>query len=238
MDTLETKRLEMFRRVYDLKSMYASQFPEGSFGAERFSRLDGMIKGLEEHALKQSTGQSSVREGTSSKAAVRDELMRRLEAISHTARVIAYTSPGLEDKFRFTRGLGDQALLQLARAFAVDALPLKDEFIRRGMAATFVEDLGEEADALGEAINRKAQARSTHVAASAGIDELIEQGMRAVRELDALFRNTFADDPSTLAVWESASHVERRAPRQSRTRPAPEIAAPEAKEKSSGEEKP
>ncbi|HZT60417.1 MAG TPA: hypothetical protein VFA21_17560 [Pyrinomonadaceae bacterium] len=228
MDTLETRRLEMFRRVSDLKAVYAAQFPEGSFGAGRFAKLDGFIKGLDEHALKQSTGQSSVREGTTSKAAVRDELTRRLEAVSRTARVIAYTSPGLEDKFRFTRGLSDEALLQLARTFAADALPLKDEFILRGMAATFVEDLNEEADAFAEAINRKAHGKSAHVAASAGIDELIEDGMRTVRELDALFRNTFTDDPSALAAWGSASHVERRAPRQSKTKPAPGPSAPGA----------
>ena len=224
MDTLETRRLEMFRRVYDLKTVYAAQFPEGSFGAGRFVILDGTIKGLDEHALNQSTGQSSVREGTTSKAAIRDELTRLVEAFSRTARVIAYTSPGLEDKFRFTRGLNDSALLQLARTFAANALPLKDEFIRRGMAPTFVEDLNEEADAFAEAINRKAQGKSAHVAASAGIDGLIEEGMRTVRELDALFRNTFADDPSALAVWESASHVERRSPRQPKTKPAPEPA--------------
>jgi hypothetical protein len=42
--------------------------------------------------------------------------------------------------------------------------------------------------------------------------------MRIVREFDALFRNTFADDPATLAKWESASHVERRAPRQAKAK--------------------
>lgn len=209
MDTLETKRIEMFRRVRELGSEHTAQFPAGSYGRELFARLDTVIRGLEEHALRQSTGKSSVREGTSSKSAVRDELWRRLEAISRTARVIAFTVPGLEEKFRLPRGVGDQALIQLARTFAADAEPLKAEFIRRGMAATFIEDLGEEAGEFETVISRKAQGRSAHVAASAEIDELIEQGMRTVRELDAIFRNTFADDPSTLAAWGSASHVER-----------------------------
>jgi hypothetical protein len=141
-------------------------------------------------------------------------------------RVIAFTQPGVEEKFRFQRGLSDQALLQLARAFAADAEPLKDEFIKRGMPATFIEDLKEEAEAFEAAIGRKAQGRSAHVAASAEIDDLIEQGMRVVRELDALFRNTFADDPATLAKWESASHVERRAPRQAKAKSPANSAAP------------
>jgi hypothetical protein len=36
--------------------------------------------------------------------------------------------------------------------------------------------------------------------------------MNAVRELDAIVRNTFRDDPATLAEWTSARHIER-APR-------------------------
>jgi hypothetical protein len=218
MDYLETKRLEMFRRVDDLGPVYAEQFSADSYGGGLFAHLKTMIKGLEEHALRQSTGRSSVREGVSSKSAVRDELLRRLEAISRTARVIAFTQPGVEEKFRFNRAVGDQTLLQLAYTFAADAEPLKDEFIKRGMAATFIEDLKEEAKAFEDAISRKAQGRSAHVAASAEIDDLIEQGMRIVRELDALFRNIFADDPATLAKWESASHVERRAPRHAKAK--------------------
>src|SRR2546423_1773745 len=209
MDTLETKRIEMFGRVRELGSEHTAQFPAGSYGVGLFARLDTVIRGLEEHALRQSTGKSSVREGTSSKSAARDELWRRLEAISRTARVIAFTSPGLEEKFRLTRGIGDQALIQLARTFAADAVPLKAEVIRRGMPAPFIEALGEEAAEFETAINLKSQGRSAHVAASAEIDELIEEGMRIVRELDAIFRNVFADDPSTLAAWLSASHVER-----------------------------
>ena len=226
MDTLETKRLEMFGRVRSLGAEHTAQFPEGSYGEGLFKRLDTIIKGLEEYALRQSTGQSSVREVTTSKAAVRDEIRRRLDAISRTARIIAYTSPGLEDKFRVPRSIGDQALLQLARTFASDAAPLKDEFTRRGLAATFIEDLGHEADVFGVAINQKAQGRSTHVAASAEIDDLVEQGIRTVREIDTLVRNTFADDPATLAAWESASHVERRGSRHAKTKSAEKTGTP------------
>src|SRR2546423_13985244 len=127
MDSLETKRQEMFIRVKGFFAERMAQFPAGSYGRELFERLGEVIEELEEHALRQSTGKSSAREGTSSKSVLRDELMRRLDAISRTARVIAYTTPGLESKFRVPRGIGDQALILLARAFASDAAPLKDK---------------------------------------------------------------------------------------------------------------
>jgi hypothetical protein len=209
MDTLETKRLEMFVRVHGFGSQRATQFPANSHGGELFTRLGTIIDELEAHALRQSTGRSSARESTSSKAAARDELWRRLEAISRTARVIAFTSPGLEDKFRATRGISDQALIQLARAFASDAAPLKDEFIKRGLAATFIADLDADREQFEAAAGRRNQGRGAHVAATAAIDDRIERGMKTVRELDALVRNTFAEDPATLAEWLSASHVER-----------------------------
>lgn len=219
MDTLDTKRQEMFVRAHEYGAQYASAFPSGSYGAGLVTKLGEVIEGLKSLALDQSKGRSSVRESSASKAAARDELVRRMEAVSRTARVMAFTVPGLEDKFRLARGVGDQPLLLLARTFADDAEPLKAEFIKRGLAPDFVEELREVADGFDAAINRKSQGRGKHVAATAGIDDLVERGVRVVREFDALVRNALAADPSALAAWVSASHVERLA-RKSGRKPA------------------
>lgn len=209
MDTLDTKIQEMFIRVREYGGQFTAAFPAGSYGAGLFAQLGAVVEELRAHALDQSKGRSSVRESSASKSAGRDELSRRMDAISRTARVIAFTTPGLENKFRMPRGVGDQALLTLARAFAADAEPLKAEFIKRGLPADFVQDLVEAADAFDAAINQKVQHRGKQVAATAAIDEMIGRGLRIVRELNALVRNILAHDPAALAAWESASHVER-----------------------------
>jgi hypothetical protein len=211
MDTLDTKRYEMFMRAREYGSQYTVFFPAGSYGAELFAQLGQVVEELKAHALAQSKGRSSVRESSASKSAARDELMRRMEAVNHTARVLSYTTPGLEDKFRMPRGVGDQSLLTLARTFAADAEPLKAEFIKRGLSANFIQELKETADEFDEAINQKVQHRGKQVAATAAIDDMIERGVRTVRELDAVVRNTLSGDASALAAWESASHVERPA---------------------------
>jgi hypothetical protein len=159
-------------------------------------------------------------ESTGSKAAARDELRRDLEAISRTARALAMSTPGLEDKFRAPRSISDQALLATARAFAADALPLKTEFTRRGMPDDFLEDLASDIEEFEQAINQKIQKREVHIAATAAIDTVIERGVNAVRELDAIMRNKFADDPASLAAWLSASHTQRT-PRQTTASPSP-----------------
>ncbi len=55
--------------------------------------------------------------------------------------------------------------------------------------------------------------REEQVTATAAIDAVLERAVNIVRELDAIMRNQFANDPATLAAWLSASHTER-APRR------------------------
>jgi hypothetical protein len=122
---------------------------------------------------------------------------------------MAHTMPGLEDKFRLPRNSGVRAWIAAARSFAQDAEPIKQEFVRRGFNANFVDALKAETDALEHSIESRAQKSGARVTATAAVDAAIERGMNAVRELDAIVRNVFRDDPATLAGWTSASHTER-----------------------------
>ena len=211
MKDLERRRHETFLRVQVFASENAAQFPSESFAGEQFAVIKDVLEGLETHTSAQAAGLGASRQGTTSKAAARDELMRTLEAISRTARPMAATMPGLADKFRVPHNQSNQAVIAAARAFAAAALPLKDEFIKRGMRPDFLDDLEADIQALEEAITHKIESRGSHVASTATIDDLIERGMRALRELDPIMRNIFADDPAKLAAWLSASRVERSA---------------------------
>jgi hypothetical protein len=213
MKDLERRRLEMFQRVRAQGREHAALAPATSFAGEQFAALNIVLEGLETHTSAQAAGLSVARQGVSGKAAARDELMRDLEAISRTARPMAASSPGLSEQFRVPHNQSDQAVLATARAFASAALPLKAEFVKRGMPADFIEDLEADIEALQEAITRKIEGRESHVTATAAIDDLIERGMKAVQELDPIMRNIFADDAAKLAGWLSACRVERSARR-------------------------
>jgi hydrogenase maturation factor len=80
------------------------------------------------------------------------------------------------------------------------------------MRPGFLEDLEADIEALEEAITRQIESRGSHVESTAAIEDATERGISALRELDPIMRNTFADDPVKLAAWLSASRVERRAP--------------------------
>lgn len=107
--------------------------------------------------------------------------------------------------------------MQTARAFAVDAAPLKAEFLRHGMQESFIEDFKEDIADLERAVGQQNTGRGAHVSATASVEEASERGLNAVRKLDAIVRNKYRDDPATLAAWESARHLERASRAHRRT---------------------
>jgi hypothetical protein len=205
----DRRRYEMFLRVREFGAAHTAQFPPATLGNELLARLNTIVTELDSHTSAQSSGKRAAQQGAGSKASARAELREDLERISRTARAMALTMPGLEDKFRAPRSISDQALLAVARSFAADALPLKPEFTRRGLPANFLDDLEADISDFETSINEKIQGTEKQVTATAAIDDAIERGLNTVRELDAIIRNTFADDAATLAAWLSASRAER-----------------------------
>lgn len=216
MNDIVRNRLDMFIRVREHAAARAAQFPPTSFAGEQISIIKSVIDNLENHMSAQESGRISAQQGSLSRAAARDEVLRDLEALSRTARAIAQTNPHVSNLFRVPHHKSDQEVLTTARAALSAALPLKAEFIKRGMPADFLEDLQADIEAMEEAIAHKAQGHESHVNATAAIDDEVESGMGALRELDPIMRNTYANDPASLAAWTSASHVER--PPRNRTK--------------------
>lgn len=226
MKDTERLRYEMFLRVRTFGASREAEFPPTTLAGELFAGLNGIIEEIDGHTAAQTSGQSAAMESTGSKSAARDELRRDLEAISRTARVMARTIPGLENKFRSPRSISDQALLALARAFASDALPLKLEFTRRGLPDDFLDDLAADIEAFEQAVNQQIQKREAQVTATAALDDAIERGVDTVRELDVIMRNKLATNHAALAAWLSASHIERTPRRAARSSSSPDVQPP------------
>lgn len=65
-----------------------------------------------------------------------------------------------------------------------------------------------------------------HVAASAAIDDAIARGVVLLRKLDVIVRNKYSHNPSVLAEWTTASHVERAPKHAKRSTPQPTTSPP------------
>ena len=87
------------------------------------------------------------------------------------------------------------------------------------MRNSFVEDLNADVKDYEQAISDKSGAQGAGVGATAGIDEAVENGMRAADIADSIMRNVYEDDPVKLAEWMRARHVKRSPQRTPKTPP-------------------
>ncbi|HKB68469.1 MAG TPA: hypothetical protein VKC61_21595 [Pyrinomonadaceae bacterium] len=212
MNDNENRKHQMLLRAQQFLTGRGSDFGPGSLVKDLGPDLGGVINELDSHAAAENSGTGTARQGTVTRAMARAALREDLEAINRTARAIMDERPGLNEKFRLPRQFNDQHLLDAARAFAADALPLKADFIAHEMPGNFIEDLDADILALEAAINDQSGGIGHRIAASASIDDAMERGAIIIRKLDAIIRNKYANDRAALAEWTSASHTER-APR-------------------------
>ena len=208
----EIRTMEMFKRLGAFNAAHLDRFTPVSLGRQLFNAVAAAASELEAHAAAEASAGGSKRQNTAGRGVARETLRERMEAMRRTARAMASTTPGLEDKFRIPRGGSDQALINAARAFAQDALPLKAEFIRYELPESFIEDLNAAIAALENAIGGQNASKGAGKSAGASIDGAIERGLEAVRRLDPIIRNKFADEPAVLSEWEGARRI-RRGPR-------------------------
>jgi hypothetical protein len=209
----EIRILEMLVRVRQYILSRINAFPASSPGHDLYLIVNASIENMERLATDQAMHAHAVREKTALKKIADDALRNIMEAMSRTARAISKRIPGVEEKFRLPSKKDGQTWLAFGRGFATEAEPFAEEFVSRGMAPDFIDDLKARALAVEQALDARAQKEAEQVAATAGIREAAEQGLAAVRELESIVRNIYGDNEAELAAWESASHVER-APRR------------------------
>jgi hypothetical protein len=224
MKNSEVRILEMLIRVRQFGASHERSFPEGSRAAQLFALVSTSVANMETHAATQQTHARAAKETTTQKGAAFEALQEQMEAISRTARAMSPAVPGLRDKFRVPRSGGMQTWLAAARSFAEEAAPIKDEFTRRGMESDFLDTFRTAIEAVEAFVNARAQKSAAQVGATAAVADAADDGRAVVRELDAIVRNLFRNDPASRAEWDSARHVER-ATRRAR-RETPPVGAP------------
>lgn len=225
MNDNEIRKRHMFVRVRDFGAEHTSDFADNSLGKGLFTNLAAIVTEIDTHAASEVVGTGSARHGTSSRTHARTTLRESLEAIKRTARPMSKNVAGIDGKFRIPRNTNDQLLLNAARAFANDAAPLKSEFIARELPEDFLTELSTAIGALETAISNQASGAGDHIAASADLDDAFDRGVEIVRELDAIIKNKYDNNPGVLAEWTSASHTERAPRRRTQTPPPPSPSA-------------
>lgn len=220
MNVAQTLFLEMFLRVRQFGLNHANGFPADSRGAELLDSINSVITDLEMKAGTQSDGTRTAKGATVAKNAAFELLQEQMEAIYRTARSMSAQYPLLHEELNLPRKGGLQVWLAAARGFVTKIEPLKNEFIRRGMLSTFLDDFKAQIETVEDSVDARAQKAATQINMTAAIAEDVEIGRAVVRELDAVVRNLFREEPTTIREWESISHVERTARRNGEEAPA------------------
>jgi hypothetical protein len=208
MNDTQTAELDAGQRARAYAATRPADFPAGSHAALALAKLDAAITEVEQQAAKQISAKLDRQEQTEQKRLAITTLTGQMQSVNQIARSINEPFPGIADQFKMGRG-GDQATLDLGRAFIANATPIATEFTTRGLPATFLADMQVSIDAADAAEERQAVAATAQSAATEAIALGLKQLRAALRALDAIFRAKYKTDPATLAAWQTASHVEK-----------------------------
>jgi hypothetical protein len=210
MDSDNTRRSEMLKRVGDFGAGYGDVFPASSLGGKMFARVTEAVAMLDQHAVARLSTAAAVRDGLRVKTEAYETLRDALRAISRTARALAIDLPGLDGKLRVPHTNGGQPLLSAARAFTQDVRDCAPAFVAHGLPPTFRKDLDAAIRALETAIRENAAARDASVAARKAFANTMKDALTAIRRLDAIVVNRLRGDRAGMAVWNLARRVQRR----------------------------
>lgn len=208
MDDNQNRIHQMANRVRELNAQRLADFSETGVARQLFNELIAAIADVQRLGEAQVTGIGQAQQGTRSRREARAALQRAVDAIFRIARIM-----GLEAQFKRPPNDTEEALLNTARSYATNAVPLKAQFIAHEMPADFIDDLNEDIADLETTIASQGNAVGDHVSASAALDDALDRCVDNVRKQDAIMKNKYANDAGALAEWISASHIER-APRR------------------------
>jgi hypothetical protein len=171
--------------------------------------IAAVIAEIDTHSDNQDTGRGMSRGGTGDCRRIAKELrafMRRISDIGKSLDPEAF--PGIAQELRMP-GNGYQELETRARAFLEVVTPTKAAFVDRMMPADFDQELQALIDDFAAARQRKRSGQSEQIGGTAGIGDSVNRGMRLARQLDAILKAAYANNPSLLAAWKSAVKVKR-----------------------------
>jgi len=100
----------------------------------------------------------------------------------------------------------------MPRAFQTDAAPFSAQLISLGLAANFLSQLGDDITVFETAITAKTGGVGAQAGATGGLEETAHKAAIALHVLDTVVRNIYKNNPTKLAEWTTASHVEKHTP--------------------------
>lgn len=209
MNDRERRLYEMFLRVLVFLQANAADFTNIPAVAAAVTILLSETPVLGDLGEEKVSDTSESKDKTIFRGDMRDALRDAMEDISDMWRPMAKNHENAANKFRMPRTGSDQFLIDTARSFAAEALPLRTAFVERGMSANFIDDLTAKTDAFEAAIQESSSAKIERVGTNASFKPALDACREAVADVDPIVKMVYRTNAQKRAEWLVASHVER-----------------------------
>jgi hypothetical protein len=214
MNERDIKQKERFIRAVAFKDDNLAVISTSEKGLEVFVDIAAAITAIETESANQLKGSTASIKENSTKQTAREHLRTILQMFSRTANIIDYEIPNFSKDFVYPKNRTDQELLTSAKVTVPKATANKQIFIKYGLPAEIIADLEAEINDFEATVPAAASAAGTKVTATSELNEIVKKGTIGMRIADAIIKNLFRDNPSKLAAWAAASHLERAAKRK------------------------
>ena len=220
MNELDRRLQSAFQRVDGFHDAHGTDFTANGPADKAFAFIHTLVPKAGTDAATQTAGKGEYRAGSSSRGAVRIALHNELASITTTAHGIALTEPGFDKKFLLPASGSDKALLASAEAFVTEATPVSATFIAHEMPADFLtvtQTLIDQfkAAGVGQDSGMRKQAGGT-----GALKDDRHKGELMLELLRSIVPNKYRNNPTVLAEWLTACHIERPTQKAKKT-PAP-----------------
>ncbi len=212
MDSRQRRENERNVRASNFLTENAADFAGNAIATAKITDLQQKVAKTETEFQNQLAGDGAIRQDYSIYKDAYDQMVDEMRGIRDFADSMANDIPGLEKKFRIPTVGGKTAVINAAYVFADDAEQYKQQFLDYGMDATFIADLRARADAAKQSAATAQTSTGTRVGATGTLEIEIRDANRIVESIDPIVRRVYRANPTMLAAWTFASHVERHTP--------------------------
>ena len=197
----ERHRYEMFTRVFEFCQREDTRFRAAPVASEAIAVLERRLPEIERLWTAELANANA---GRRLRPMTRSSLRSALTTIARTSRAIAIREGRSDLHLRMPGSTGDRALLDAAGRFAAAALANDAAFMAAGMPPTFLLDLQTSVDHVNAALSLTRDGRAACKAARLSVARAVTACFGAIRQLDSVAPNLFADDKPEFAMWQHA----------------------------------
>lgn len=222
----EDQVLQSLRAVHAFIASHAVQLrtvtEAGSYHdlGEILARLDG-------HTVTQASTGFTARASTWNQRTLRKALeTHHMRPIARVADVIGVTQTQVGVIRMPTTRLSSGQLVGYAQGMATAAAKFRDDFVRAGLPADFVEQLNAAVERLHVELSSRKNEKASGGASTIMVARNLRVGRKLVRALDSFVLLAAGDDAELMAAWKLAKRVSR--PRPARYALVPAAGAPPA----------